>query len=39
MSASGVPIGICYLALTGAFGLYMPYLSLYLSSVGLTQAG
>ncbi|HEX7837655.1 MAG TPA: MFS transporter, partial [Kofleriaceae bacterium] len=38
MSPSGVPIGACYLALSGAFGLYLPYLSLYLSSVGLSEA-
>jgi len=38
MSPSGVPIGIYYLALCGAMGLYLPYLSLYLSSVGLSDA-
>jgi PPP family 3-phenylpropionic acid transporter len=38
MSPSGVPIGIYYLALCGAMGLYLPYLSLYLSSQGMSEA-
>lgn len=38
MSSSGAPIGIYYLALCGAMGLYLPYLSLYLSSEGLSKA-
>jgi len=38
MPASAVPIGAYYLALCGAMGLYLPYLSLYLASVGLSDA-
>lgn len=38
MPPSGVPIAIYYLALAGAFGCYLPYLSLYLSSVGLSES-
>jgi MFS transporter, PPP family, 3-phenylpropionic acid transporter len=37
MSASGAAIGLYYLALCGAMGLYLPYLSSYLSSVGLSD--
>jgi len=38
MRPSAVPIGAYYLALCGAMGLYLPYLSLYLASVGLSDA-
>ena len=37
MAVSGAPIGVFYLALCGAMGLYLPYLSLYLSSAGLSR--
>jgi MFS transporter, PPP family, 3-phenylpropionic acid transporter len=38
MSSSGVPIGAYYFALSGAMGLYIPYLAMYLSSVGMSEA-
>jgi MFS transporter, PPP family, 3-phenylpropionic acid transporter len=38
MSPSGVPIGAYYFALSAAMGLYIPYLAMYLSSVGLSEA-
>lgn len=38
MSPSGVPIGAYYCALSAAMGLYLPYLAMYLSSVGLSEA-
>lgn len=38
MSSSGFPIGACYLAFWAAVGLYLPFLSVYLSSVGLSDA-
>jgi PPP family 3-phenylpropionic acid transporter len=38
MPPSGAPIAIFYLALAGALGFYQPYLSLYLSSVGLSES-
>jgi len=38
MSASGVPIGAYFFALSVAMGLYLPFLAMYLSSVGLSEA-
>jgi MFS transporter, PPP family, 3-phenylpropionic acid transporter len=38
VSPSAAPIAAYYLVLCGAMGLYLPYLSLYLSSVGLSDA-
>src|SRR5216110_2823454 len=38
MTPSAAPIAAYYLALCGAMGLYLPYLSLYLSSAGLSDA-
>jgi MFS transporter, PPP family, 3-phenylpropionic acid transporter len=38
MPPSAAPIAAYYLALCGAMGLYLPYFSLYLSSVGLSDA-
>jgi PPP family 3-phenylpropionic acid transporter len=38
MRPSAAPIAAFYLALCGAMGLYLPYLSLYLSSVGLSES-
>jgi PPP family 3-phenylpropionic acid transporter len=38
MTPSAGPIAAYYLALCGAMGLYLPYLSLYLSSAGLSDA-
>src|ERR1043165_1938028 len=37
-SPSAAPIAAYYLALCGAMGLYLPYLSLYLSAAGLSDA-
>jgi len=38
MPPSAVPIALYYVALFGALGLYLPYLALYLKSVGLSEA-
>jgi PPP family 3-phenylpropionic acid transporter len=38
MSPSAAPIAAYYLALCGGMGLYLPYLSLYLSSAGLSDS-
>jgi PPP family 3-phenylpropionic acid transporter len=38
MTPSAAPIAAYYLALCGAMGLYLPYLSLYLSSAGLSDS-
>ena len=38
MPPSATPIALYYVALFGALGLYLPYLSLYLTSVGLSEA-
>jgi PPP family 3-phenylpropionic acid transporter len=38
MTPSAAPIAAYYLALCGAMGLYLPYLSLYLSAAGLSDA-
>jgi len=38
MPPSPVPITLYYVALFGALGLYLPYLSVYLTSVGLSEA-
>lgn len=38
MPSTGFPIGACYLAFFAALALYLPFLSVYLSSVGLSDA-
>jgi PPP family 3-phenylpropionic acid transporter len=38
MPPSAVPIALYYVSLFGALGLYLPYLSKYLTSVGLSEA-
>src|SRR6185436_14174294 len=38
MSPSGVPIGAYYFSLSCAMGLYLPFLAMYLTSVGLSEA-